>query len=410
MTAIVIVGAGECGTRAALALRDAGHRGKVTLIGEEPHPPYERPPLSKDALIAPELAPKPVAGSGGLAVAGIDLRPGVRVRGIDRAARRLDTTAGPIAYDRLLLATGARARPLVPESASAGAPPILTLRTLDDAARIRASLTPGCRLAVIGGGFIGLELAATARRLGAAVTVIEAQPRLLARGVPAALAAILAERHRAEGIDLRLSTPVAGLGPDGVVLRDGGRVAADLIVAGIGAAPDTALAAAAGLALDNGIAVDATLATEDPAIFAAGDCASVPHPLYDGRRIRLESWRSAQEQGALAARNLMGAGQAVSTVPWVWSDQYELTLQVAGLAEGATTEVRRDLPGGAVILFHLAPDGRLLAASGLGPGNAVARDIRLAEMLIARRRAPDPRALADPGSGLKALLQACAGS
>lgn len=406
MTAIVIVGAGECGTRAALALRAAGHRGDLTLIGEEPHPPYERPPLSKDALAAGALAPKPVAGSEGLASARIDLRPGVRVRGIDRDARRLDTTAGPVRYDRLLLATGARARALTLEGAGAGAPPVLTLRTLDDATRIRAALGPGCRLAVIGGGFIGLELAATARRLGAAVTVIEAQPRLLARGVPAALAGILADRHRAEGVDLRLGAAVAGLAPGGVVLGDGGRVAADLIVAGIGALPETALAAAAGLALDNGIAVDATLVTPDPAIFAAGDCASVPHPLYDGRRIRLESWRSAQEQGALAARNLMGAGQPVGTVPWVWSDQYDLTLQIAGLADGATAEIRRDLPGGAVILFHLAPDGRLLAASGLGPGNAVARDIRLAERLIERRRAPDPRALADPGTGLKALLQA----
>jgi 3-phenylpropionate/trans-cinnamate dioxygenase ferredoxin reductase subunit len=399
---MVIVGAGECGTRAALALREAGYYGPVTLLGAEPHLPYERPPLSKDALVAAAPAPRPVGGAERLAAAGIDFRPSATITAIDRAARRVRCAGGDIPYARLLLATGARPRPLP----GADAPTVAMLRTLDDAARIRAALGPGRRLAVIGGGFIGLELAASARRLGAEVAVIEALPRLLARGVPAAIAAHLEARHAAEGVRVRCGARVAAITAAGVALADGAVVAADLVVVGIGAVPNTELAAAAGLAIDNGIAVDATLATSDPDVFAAGDCCSFPLPLYGGRRVRLESWRSAQEQGALAARNLLGAAEPVSAVPWFWSDQYDLTLQVAGLADGAATEVRRDLGNGGFVLFQLGPDGRLLCASGIGPGNAVARDIRVAEMMIARRVAPDPAALAAPESSLKKLLAA----
>jgi 3-phenylpropionate/trans-cinnamate dioxygenase ferredoxin reductase subunit len=405
MAGMVVVGAGECGTRAALALREAGWRGPVTLVGAEPHPPYERPPLSKDALLADVPAPRPIAGSTGIAAAGIDLRLGTAAIALDRAARSLSLADGTrLGYDRLLLATGARPRPLPLPGAEA--PHVATLRHLGDAARIRAALGPGRRLAVIGGGFIGLEIAAAARRLGAAVTVVEALPRLLARGVPPEIAAAVEARHRAEGVEIALDARLAAITATGLALADGRAIAADLVVVGIGGVPYTALAAAAGLALDNGIAVDACLATADTAVFAAGDCAAFPHPLYDGRRIRLESWRSAQEQGALAARNMLGAAEPVAAVPWFWSDQYDLTLQVAGLADGAATTVRRSLGPDAFVLFHLAPDGRLLAAAGIGPGNAVARDVRLAEMMIARRRAPDPAALAAPATSLKTLLAA----
>ena len=397
---MVIVGAGECGTRAALALRQGGHAGPVTLIGAEPHPPYERPPLSKDAILAAAPALKPVSGAERLAEAGIAFRPSSTVLAIDRAARCVRLEGGTIGYDRLLLATGARPRPLP----GADHPTVAMLRTLDDAARIRAALGPGRRLAVIGGGFIGLELAASARRLGTEVAVLEALPRLLARAVPAEIATALHERHLAEGVAVHLDVRIAAVTGAGVELADASTVRADLVVVGIGAVPNTELAAAAGLAVDNGIAVDATLATADPHVFAAGDGSSFPHPLYDGRRIRLESWRSAQEQGALAARNMLGAAEPIAAIPWFWSDQYDLTLQIAGLAEGAAAHIRRQLNGDAFILFHLAADGRLLAASGIGPGNAVARDIRLAEMLIARRTRPDPAALADPATGLKKLL------
>lgn len=402
MSGMVIIGAGECGTRAALALREAGFDGPVTLIGAEPHLPYERPPLSKDAITAAAPAPRRVAGADHLDAAGIDFRAGQQVLGIDRAARQIRCVGGSVAYERLLIATGARPRRL-PLPGAEG-PSVKTLRSLDDAAEIRAGLGPGRRLAVIGGGFIGLELAASARKLGTEVAVIEALPRLLSRGVPAAFASCLHDRHSAEGVNLRYDARVARIDPGRVRLADGTEIPADLVVIGIGAQPRTDLAEKSGLALDNGIAVDATLATSDPAIFAAGDCCSFPHPLYDGRRMRPESWRSAQEQGALAARNMLGQGEPVSAVPWFWSDQYDLTLQIAGMADGATGEIRRELGGGAFVLFHLAADGRLLAASGIGRGNVVARDIRLAEMMIARRRAPDPAALADAGTSLKKLL------
>ncbi|MFQ8431392.1 NAD(P)/FAD-dependent oxidoreductase [Amaricoccus sp. W119] len=405
MTGMVIVGAGECGARAALALREAGYAGPVTLLDAEAHDPYERPPLSKDAILAETPVPKGIGGAERLAEAGIAFRRSRKAHAIDRARKTVVCDDGSeLPYERLLIATGARPRPLPGNDRGAEAPNVVTLRTLDDAARIRAALGPGKRLAVIGGGFIGLELAASARRLGAEVTVIEALPRLLSRAVPEEIAAVLHERHAAEGARILTGARVAGIEGAGVVLADGSLVPADLIVVGIGAMPNVELAEEAGLALENGVAVDATLASSDPDIFAAGDCCSVPMPLYDGRRVRLESWRSAQEQGGLAARNMLGAGETVSAVPWFWSDQYDLTLQIAGLADGAGSHVRREGKDGAFLIFHLAPDGRLLSASGIGPGNAVAKEIRLAEMLIARRATPDPQALADPGVNLKKLL------
>jgi 3-phenylpropionate/trans-cinnamate dioxygenase ferredoxin reductase subunit len=283
----------------------------------------------------------------------------------------------------------------------------VTLRSHDDALSIRERLAPGLRLVVIGGGFIGLELAAAARAHGSEVIVLEALPRLLSRAVPEEIAALIEARHRAEGVEIICGASLTAVTEDGAEvalhLADGRRIAADLVVMGVGVAPDTALAEAAGLAVDNGIAVDATLATSDPAILAAGDCCSFPHPLYDNRRIRIESWRSAQEQGGLAARNMLGAAEPVSAVPWFWSDQYELGLQIAGLPSFGTQIVRRDNDAG-LVLFNLADDGRLVAASGIGPGNAVARDIRLAEMLIARRARPDREALARPEVSLKSLL------
>ena len=399
---MVVIGAGECGTRAALALREAGWDGDVTLIGAEPHHPYERPPLSKDAFADEAPTPRGIAGAHGLTEAGITFRPSTGAVAIDRGRHAVRLSDGEeLPYHRLLLATGARPRVL--PLPGADGPTTAMLRTLDDAARIRAALGPGRRLAIIGGGFIGLELAAAARRLGADVTVLEALPRLLTRGVPPEIAGILEARHRAKGVRFRFDARLAAIAPDAVVLQDGSHIPADLVVVGIGAVPDTALAEAAGLPCANGVIVDDRLATADPMIFAAGDCCAFPHPLYD-RRIRLESWRSAQEQGTQAARNMLGHDEPHTAVPWFWSDQYDLTLQISGLADGAVTCVRRQPADDVLILFHLSADGRLLAASGIGPGNAVARDIRLAEMMIAHRLHPDPDALADRHSTLKKLL------
>lgn len=407
MNGIVIIGAGECGGRAALALREIGYDGPVTLVGDEHPAPYERPPLSKEMLTA-DIAPEPkwIAGEERYAEAGIGCLTGRAASAIDRTAKRVNLSDGTVlSYDRLLLATGAAPRRL-----DIDGPRIATLRSHADALAIREHLHEKSHVIVVGAGFIGLELAASARRRGSRVTVIEALPRILMRGVPEEIAMLLAERHRREGVDLRCASRIRSVEsrPDGVTvfLEDGGEIAGDLLVAGIGVTPRSALAEACGLAVDNGIAVDAFLATSDPNIFAAGDCCSFPLSLYGGRRVRLESWRSAQEQGGLAARNMLGANEAIAAVPWFWSDQYELTLQVAGLADGAAKTVRRDVGNDAFILFHLHADGRLIAASGIGTGNAVARDIRLAEMLIARGVRPIAERLTSSDVKLKTLLAA----
>ncbi|MGR9173289.1 NAD(P)/FAD-dependent oxidoreductase [Rhizobium sp. KDH_Rht_773_N] len=408
MAHFVIIGAGECGARAVFALRQKGFDGDITLVGSEPHAPYERPPLSKAGL-AGKADPKFVAAEEAYEAGRIRLLTGMTASGLDAAAHTVALSdGGELAYDRLLLATGASARafPNAPGASSR----IRSLRTYQDAVTLRAALQPGKRLAVIGGGFIGLEVAATARQLGADVIIVEGLERVLKRAVPEDIARHIAERHRAEGVDLRCGVSIESLAEqDGkavIRLSCDEVIEADLALVGIGARPNTALAEAAGLVIDNGIAVDDRLRTSAPDIFAAGDCCSFPLALYGGRRVRLESWRNAQEQGALAAANMLGADEPVSAVPWFWSDQYDMTLQISGLADGAVTHLRRDLAEGAFILFHLDAEGRLIAASGIGPGNAVARDIRLAEMLIAARAHPDPAALTASNVKLKTLLAA----
>jgi len=405
---MVIIGAGECGGRAALALRDLGYEGPVTLVGDEPHLPYERPPLSKEAMTGEAPAIKAIASDALLAERSIRHIHSVQAVAIDRAAHVVRLSDGSsLPYEKLLLATGSVPRKL-PMPGLGGR--CVYLRTFNDALAIRAHLSAGNRVAIIGGGFIGLELAAAARKLGATVTVIEAQPRILMRGVPAEIAEIVHKAHEAEGVAIRTGQGIAAIADDGaevgITLADGQKIVADLAVIGIGAVPVTALAAEAGLAIDNGIAVDEHLRTADPDVFAAGDCCSFPLAVYGGRRVRLEAWRNAQEQGALAAKNMLGTDEAHAAVPWFWSDQYGLTLQIAGLSDEGKSIVRRDLDDGAFILFHLAEDGRLVAASGIGPGNAVARDIRLAEMLIAKRASPAPEALGSQAVKLKSLLAA----
>ncbi|PDT04841.1 ferredoxin reductase [Rhizobium chutanense] len=408
MAHFVILGAGECGARAAFALREKGFDGEITLVGAETLHPYERPPLSK-AGAADASDPKFIATVEKYEDSGIRLLTGLEARDFDAASRTVTLSDGTtLSYDRLLLATGAAARAF--PGAPDGSAHIRSLRTHHDAAALRDVMKPGKHIAIIGGGFIGLELAATARLLGAAVTVIEGLERVLKRGVPEEIAHLLTERHRAEGVDLRCGVSIEALTAEGgkalIRLSGGEVIEADLALVGIGARPNVEIAERAGLTIDNGISVDPYLQTSAPDVFAAGDCCSFPLSIYGGRRVRLESWRNAQEQGTLAAANMLGLNEAVSSVPWFWSDQYDMTLQIAGLAEGAVTHQRRDLGAGAFILFHLDAGGRLIAASGIGPGNAVARDIRLAEMLIAAGAHPDPAALAASDIKLKSLLAA----
>ncbi|MGC8468443.1 MAG: NAD(P)/FAD-dependent oxidoreductase [Acetobacteraceae bacterium] len=401
---MLLVGAGECGARAALALREAGYDGPVRLVGAEDEAPYERPPLSKAALVGgAEPQPATIADRARLAAAGIEFLSGLAVAAIDRPARTAVLADGRrLAYDRLLLATGARARRL----ALPGAEHAHLLRSIADARALHARLVPGARVGIIGGGFIGLELAASATARGCAVTVVEMAPRVLGRAVPEPIAAVVAARHRAAGVRLICAATVAAVEAGAILLGSGERLGCDLVIAGVGAVPETALAEAAGLAVENGVRVDGRLATADPDIFAAGDCCSFPHPLFGGRRIRLESWRNAQDQGAFAARAMLGAAEEFATPPWFWSDQYDLTLQIAGLPDAAEREVVREREDGVALRFGLDAAGRLVAAAAVGPGDAVARDIRLAEMMIAARAVPDPDRLADPATGLKKLLRA----
>ena len=407
---MLIVGAGECGARAALGLRERGYEGPVTLIGDELHLPYERPPLSKDAMVSEtEPTPKLVGDREHFASRRIGCVTGASAIAIDRAARRVALADGrTMPYEKLLLATGAAPRKLALPGADSSR--CAYLRTHDDAIRIRGALKAGRHVAILGAGFIGLEIAASARRRGVSVTVIEALPRILTRGVPEAIAQVVDARHRREGVTLTCGKAALALRETTsgieIALADGSTVVADLLVIGIGAVPVTDLAHKSGLAIENGIAVDAQLRTSDPDIYAAGDCCSFPLAVYGGRRVRLECWRNAQDQGGLAARNMLGAGETASAVPWFWSDQYDVTLQIAGLPGEGTQTVRRDLAEDAFILFHLADDGRLVAASGIARGNAVAKDIRLAEMLIAKGARPDPTALAQPQVKLKSLFAA----
>lgn len=398
MADFVIVGAGECGTRAAFALREAGFDGGIILVGAELHLPYERPPLSKpgpNGTTVREIAPRER-----FAEAGITLLTGVEATALERRGRKVRLSDGrALPYDKLLLATGARPRTLPGDPQGYA----LTFRTRDDAARIYDQARPGMQAVLIGAGLIGLELAAELRRRGVAVSVVEMADRALGRCVPASLARALTERHRREGIDFHFGAAVTGFAAGAATLATGEVLPADLIVASVGVVPNTELAQAAGLAVDNGICTDARLHTDDPDVLAAGDCAACDHPRYG--RIRFESWRNAQDQGGAAARAMLGDRTPFAQIPWFWSDQYDLGLQVAGLPLPDHTTVTRALHGEARIEFHLSPDGRLAAASGLGPGTAVAKDIRLAEMLIAKEARPAPEALADPAVNLKQLLR-----
>jgi 3-phenylpropionate/trans-cinnamate dioxygenase ferredoxin reductase subunit len=404
---MVIVGAGQAGGRAALTLRELGYDGGIVLLGAEASPPYERPPLSKAYLTGERAAEDfTFAKLAALQSAGIEFRAGGTVEAIDRAARTVRLGGGErIGYTKLLLATGREPRRLPLEPAVAER--VLYLRDLTDADRLRQALRPGARIAIVGGGFIGLEVAASAVTLGCQAVVIELLPRLLSRAVPAPIAALLQARHAAAGVEIllgaRLHEITASTSSFELALKDGKVIEADAVLVGIGAAPRTRLAEAAGLPVDGGIVVDATLATADPDIFAAGDVCAFPHAMAAGR-LRLECWQNADAQGALAARNMLGAGEAYRDVPWFWSDQYELTLQMAGLPELGATGVERAVGADGRMLFHFDDGGRLVGVSGVGP-SAVARELRIGQLMIERGLSPEPAALGDPATKLKALLR-----
>jgi 3-phenylpropionate/trans-cinnamate dioxygenase ferredoxin reductase component len=402
MAGMVIIGAGMAAHRAVIGLRAGGYGGSITLIGEEAHLPYDRPPLSKSA-ITQEEAPSPfwLLDQDIAASLKLDAKLSTKATRIDRTHRHVETSQGNVRYDKLLIATGAKPRALrVP-----GGEHALLLRNHEDAVVLRQKFVTGKKIFIIGGGFIGLELASSANKLGCDVTLIEAQPRILMRGVPAAIASIVNDRHVRAGVTIITGVGIEKMDASSVVLADQRVIPADAIIAGIGAAPEVALAQDAGLAQDNGIVVDQHLRTTDPHIFAAGDCCSFPHPHYGHRRLRLEAWRNAQDQGNVAAENMLGGSKAYAAIPWFWSDQYDLSLQIAGLADEGPITVTRQTGPENLLLFHLANDGRLMGASGIGTGNSIARDVKLSEMMIAKSIVPSQCALADPAIQLKSLLK-----
>ncbi len=403
MTGIVIVGAGMAGARACINLRAADYQGPITLIGEEVHLPYDRPPLSK-ASIVEEAEPSPIwlLEPDIVASLKVETKLGVPVKSIDRAPSRwCSMMDGAFPMTKLVLATGAKPRRLP----GAGGEHALTLRDHQDTIELRRRFVAGQRVVVIGGGFIGLELASSAIKRGCVVSLIEMQPRILMRGVPESIATIVHQRHVDAGVQMLTGVTISSISANAVALGDGRVIKADTIIAGIGAAPEIRLAQEAGLVIENGIACNDRMQTSDPDIYAAGDCCSFPHDLFDGRRLRLESWRSAQEQAASAVQNLLGAGRPHVAVPWFWSDQYELSLQIAGMPDIGSKIVMRKPASDVLVNFHLADDGTLVGVSGIGPGNTIARDVKLGEMMIARRAKPDPAILADPQQPLKNLAR-----
>jgi len=395
---IVIIGGGMAAARACINLRASDYEGPITFISEEALLPYDRPPLSKSSIME-EGEPQPIYLLEPDIVASlkVDARLGVAAQKIDRASKTITLMDGSvIPYTKLLMATGAKPRSLGPHA--------LTLRDHRDTLTLREKFIPHKSIVIIGGGFIGLELASSAIKRGCKVTLIEAQPRILMRGVPEPIAKIIHDRHLSAGVDLLVGTGIEEIAAHHVKLKDGRVISADTIIAGIGASPEVRLAQEAGLAIENGIACNAMMQTSDPDIYAAGDCASFEHQQF-GKRLRLEAWRSAQEQSATAVANMLGASKAHVAVPWFWSDQYELGLQIAGMADAGPVTITRQPAEGALLLFHVALDGKLMGVSGIGPGNSIARDVKLAEMMIAKGMSPTAEALADASVPLKNLLK-----
>lgn len=405
MSKVAIAGAGHAAGQVVATLRQKKFPGTITLVGEEPWLPYHRPPLSKKFLAgeldAERLHFKP---ENFYDAPGIEVRLDTRIVAIDRPAGTLSTAADEtIDFDTLVLATGARPRRLdVPGSDLDG---IHYLRTIADVTAIRRQLKKGTRLAIVGAGYIGLEVAAVAAKLGADVTVVEMEDRVMSRVVSPMLSGFYQEEHAAHGVRILLSTGVSGFGGNGklatVELSGDGQVETDLVVVGIGIVPNTELAAAAGLEIDNGIVVDEHCRTSDPGIYAVGDCTQHPNDII-GRRIRLESVHNAVEQAKTAASNICGDDVPYMQVPWFWSDQYDLKLQIAGLSQGYDQTVVRGEPGSRSFTCLYLKRGELIAADAVNSP----RDFLQSKALIAAHAVIDPAMLADAEVELKNMNRA----
>ena len=399
MTKVLIIGAGHAGGSVAAFLRQYGHDGPIVLAGQEDAPPYQRPPLSKAWLKGEAdleaLLLRPLSF---YAEQNIDFRPSTVAVSVDPEAKTVAFHDGASeTYDLLVLATGSTARKLpVP---GGDHPDLLELRTLRDAERLKAVLGPGKRLAVVGGGYVGLEAAASARALGAEAVVIERAARVLARVASETLSAFFTQQHRARGVEILTGAEVTAVARDGVTLADGSVVRADAVLVGVGALACDGLARSAGLLCDDGVVVDDQARTSDPAIFAVGDMTRRPIPVHGGVHHRLESVPNALEQAKQAAAAIAGRPGPAPEVPWFWSDQYEYKLQIAGLPFEADRQVvRGDPAAGSFAVFHLAGDRMVCVEAVNAPPEFMA-----GKQLIAKGTPVDADKLADVVVSMKAV-------
>jgi len=399
----VVVGAGLAAASAASTLRAEGFGGRLVLVGDEKELPYERPPLSKEYLRGEsEFDAAVVRPEGWYRDNDVELRLGVRAEAIDAGARTVDAGGDRIPFDALLLATGGRNRAVPFPGADLDG--VLQLRTVLDADRIRTAAAGGARVAIVGAGFIGLEVAASLRSLGAGVDVVEVFARPLERVLGAEVGAVFEGVHRDHGVVFHMGEHVerleGGRRVERLVTSEGTTVECDLAVVGIGIQPNVELAAAAGLDVDNGVLVDAGLATSAPGVFAAGDVANHAHPLF-GRRIRVEHYDNAIKQGTAVARAMLGGSEPFADPHWFWSDQYEHDLQYVGFADRwDEIVVRGSLEERSFVAFYLR-DGIVDGVGGLGRG----REVRRSRELVRARRPVDPALLRDEDVDLKTLAR-----
>lgn len=348
---IVIVGAGQAGARAAEAMRAAGHKGNIALLGQETHLPYERPQLSKEILLDRASVPASIKERAGWQALGVDIHLGTQVASCNLDRRAVELADGRrIAFDRLVLATGVAAREL-PQLDGAGIP-VRTLRTIEDALFLRNSFLPGARIVLIGGGVIGLEVASAAIKSGCAVTVVEAADSLLSRALPRVVADYLQKRHEDVGVQFRFGVSAQAIADGNLILSDGSRIPADCIVLGIGAEPRVVLGRQLGLDCTGGIRVDTRGCSDAPGVYAIGDVAA-QWSEHLQRWVRVETWANAQNQSIAVARSMVGQGPAYSEAPWFWTDQYDINIQVAGDLSGTELVLRGDVRGGRFAVLGL---------------------------------------------------------
>ena len=403
MSGVVIIGGGQAGYQTAASLRTEGHDGPVTLIGDEPHAPYQRPPLSKAFVLGKHdlarvlLRPEPYYSEHR-----IELLAGERVVEIERTTREVRLKSGRrLHYDKLVLALGARNRLLpIPGAELEG---VRYLRTLGEAIELKQRLESASSVAVIGGGFVGLEIAASARILGKQVTLLEALPRLMARAVAPVISEFVHAAHVAQGTEIVLDARVHEIRGDSgrarrVILADGREIETDLVIVGVGVTPNMELAAEAGLPVNNGIVADMHLRTADEDIFAIGDCAQYPSA-FACSRVRLESVQNAVDHGVCVARTIAGKPVAYSAVPWFWSDQFDLRLQMAGLGNGHDRQVLRGDPqAGKFSVFHFR-GGKLCSVDSVNRP----LDHMAARKILGSSAALTPEQAADESFNLKAV-------